>query len=84
MTEYKQGCVKNMAAAPSLGGGGLLHQHAVNPGGVVRDDGVNARLLQLATLLPSVGSDADDGAVVEQRTSGVALSVKEATGRDHC
>lgn len=48
---------------------GLPSHHAVNPLSVVRDDGVNSRLFQLATLLPSIGSDAHRNAIVEQRTS---------------
>lgn len=51
----------------------LLGHDLLDPVAVVGDDGVDSRLLQLAALLASVGSDAHGDAVVEQGASGVAL-----------
>lgn len=50
---------------------------AVDPLGVVGDDGVNSRFFDLATLLPSIGSDSHCNAVEEQRTSRVTLRDEE-------
>jgi len=52
---------------------GLRGHDAVDPLGVVGDDGVNAGLFHLATLLSSIGRDAHRDAIVEQRTPGVTL-----------
>lgn len=60
---------------------GLWAHDTVNPLGVVRDDGVNSRLFQLATLSSSVGSDSHHDAVVEQRTARVALRDDRKTSR---
>lgn len=61
--------------------GGLWAHDAVNPLGVVRDDGVNSRLFQLTTLSSSVGCDAHHDAVVEQRTARVSLWDDRKTSR---
>lgn len=53
--------------------GGRRVQDAVDPLGVVGDDGVDPRLLHLTTLPPAVGGDAHCDAVVEQRASRVSL-----------
>lgn len=55
------------------GAGGRGQQLAVNPLGVLGDDGVDAGLLQLAALLPSIGGDAYCHAAIEQRTPRVTL-----------
>lgn len=63
-----------MAPVPTASGaGGRGQQLAVDPLGVLGDDGVDAGLLQLAALLPSIGGDAYRHATVEQRTPGVTL-----------
>lgn len=62
--------------------GGLWAHDAVNPLGVVRDDGVNSRLFQLTTLSSSVGCDAHHVAVVEQRTARVALRDDRKTEKE--
>lgn len=54
-----------------------FHAHGVvNPLRVSGDNGVYSGLLNLATLLPSIRSDAHCHTVVKQRTSRVTLKEK--------
>lgn len=53
---------------------GLQGHGAVDPLSVVGDDGVNSRLSNLATFLPSIRSDAHRHSIVEQRTPRVAIA----------
>lgn len=72
--------VLRLSARPLAWCCGRLQAHdAVDPLSVVGDDSVNPRLLQLATLLPPVGRDADHHVVVEQRTPRISL---EAQNKD--
>lgn len=53
--------------------GGCGQQQAIDPLGVLGDYSVDAGLLQLAALLPSIGGDAHCYSAIEQRTPGVTL-----------
>lgn len=72
MTEQKK--KKNSLTAGVLCCGRLRGHGAVDPLGVVGDDGVYSGFPHLPALLPSIGSDAHCNAVVEQRTSGITLT----------
>lgn len=54
-------------------GRGLSTHNAVDPLGVMGDDGVDARFSELSTLHSSVRSDSHNDAFEEKRTPRVAL-----------
>ena len=56
---------------------GLQGHGAVDPLGVVGDDGVDTRLLHLTTSLPAVGCDPYDYAIIDERSARISLKHKK-------
>ena len=59
---------------------GLQGHGAVDPVGVVGDDGVDTRLLHLTTFLPAVGCDPYGDALVDQRSARISLKQSPQEG----